>query len=214
MKKMDFISKFDFAILLTLVTGISFCLSYLYKAGEFTYYNIPYYFIDIQSKDVFFIMLSLLPTIITLFFNLYFETDYAQKKKEKELKNILSNIDEKYILLKNSVTEIKEKLNKLQLENNDKTQNEIKIDFNILQQLESTDKKLNQMEKSLNILEKNVNKVEKKLKNQNNIFLTIILLIFCILLLGAVIFISFKYISNVFGYLMIFQLIVCVFFLF
>lgn len=88
-EKKEIISKIDLAIILTIITGVSYCLSYLYQAGKLIFYNIPMYFIDIGTKDVFFIMLVLVPTIFSFIINMYFETDLARNKRLAKQKSDL-----------------------------------------------------------------------------------------------------------------------------
>ncbi|WP_434169132.1 hypothetical protein [Peribacillus frigoritolerans] len=70
MLKENILSKLDFAFVIAGITACSYGLTYLYTAGQLRYFNVPLYFMEVNTKDIFFTMLTLSPIIISVLMNL------------------------------------------------------------------------------------------------------------------------------------------------
>jgi hypothetical protein len=53
----------DVALIITLLTGFSYLISFLFYAGEFTYYKIPWFLIDINISNIIYTVLILSPYV-------------------------------------------------------------------------------------------------------------------------------------------------------
>lgn len=53
----------DFAILVTITSGFSYLLAYLFYAGKFTYYKIPWFLIDISISNIIYTIIVISPFI-------------------------------------------------------------------------------------------------------------------------------------------------------
>jgi hypothetical protein len=188
MKKEDIISKIDFAIIITVITGISYALTYLFKAGELIYYGIPSYFIDISAKDVFFTMLILSPSIIGLIFELRVSIFGSDKTAQ----------DNKESNNRNKIVEAEESLNQL------------KIQLRNLESNENTD--INETENKVIEIKKQIQQIEEMIvdltkSRQRDIIKGISLLLVMIGILISILLYIMNKQSFILGVLMVIQII-------
>ncbi|GAA5416182.1 hypothetical protein Pryu01_01214 [Paraliobacillus ryukyuensis] len=204
MNKEKLLSKFDLAVLLTLIIGISYVLTYLKYVGKFFIYDIPFYFIDVGAKEVSLTMLFLSPLFINLiiivtsafkynFFTLFDLFSFNAFKQIKESENGIKN-------LKNKAISINEELN-LYKQSLDKRDDNINIDSNLaltysekeefLEKQNENSKLKEQLNESNTLLEE----IEISIKKNKQLQLWYIIAL-CSFIIPILIFIYLSVISN------------------
>lgn len=186
----NIVSKIDIAIILTIITSVSYCLSYVYKAGEFLYYGIPLNFIDIGTRDVFFIMLLIFPLILFFIWNIYSNTDNVLNKKliSRHIKQ-----SKRYSLLEEQREELSSSLSVL-LKNYKESP------------IEDMEVQILKLEKGFGQLNKSMDKEIRKKKLSRIFYITFAIISFLFFI--AVLFYLYKPDSVMLALLMVIQLVV------
>ncbi|GKV68886.1 hypothetical protein NCCP2716_13840 [Sporosarcina sp. NCCP-2716] len=130
MNAKDLLTKLDFAVIISLLVGMSYCLTFIYFKGKFSFYDIPSEFVEVNIKDIFYTMVLVIPSIFNLVFGLV-----AELKSHFKFKNESLN----YISYKKINTEIKsssKNLNMIEKELRDNDDNSLKLEIELQEQLE------------------------------------------------------------------------------
>src|SRR5699024_10179596 len=146
-------------VVLTTFTGISYALTYLFYAGKFFYYGLPYDFIEVNTKDVFLTILLLSPVIIYFFSGIASE---LKKETSNDYKTILKN-DWNIIKFWKNVRKVSKKAEKAkqqvgsQLDQMEEHVNYLKKEISSIYTESDDDiKRMEKLENDVNILEKRI----------------------------------------------------------